>query len=76
PEYSQMIDNIEVESINKVVLHKLKEDTIDLYSTDSLADDDIAKTNQTQRSTINVELLNLFNASEIPKHCLTLKRVV
>ncbi|KAF0448579.1 ATP-dependent DNA helicase PIF1 [Gigaspora margarita] len=66
--------NSEVESINEIVLRRLKGDAINLYSTDSLADDDIARTNQTQRDTVNVELLNSFNATGIPRHCLTLKK--
>ncbi|CAG8542793.1 5407_t:CDS:2 [Cetraspora pellucida] len=48
-------------------------DAIDLYSTDNLANND---TNHIQqRNTITVELLNSFNTSGIPKHCLILKKV-
>ncbi|CAG8533214.1 16447_t:CDS:2, partial [Dentiscutata heterogama] len=65
--------NSEVESINEIILQRLRGDAVDLYSTDSLADDD-TRTNQAQRNMISVELLNTFNASEIPKHCLTLKK--
>ncbi|CAG8513460.1 22701_t:CDS:2 [Gigaspora margarita] len=68
--------NSEVDSVNEVILHKLKSNAIDLYSTDSIADDDITKTNQTQRNIVNVELLNSLNASGVPKHHLTLKKVV
>ncbi|CAG8503001.1 4490_t:CDS:2, partial [Scutellospora calospora] len=53
--------------------NKLRGDVVDLYSTDSLVDND-TRTNQAQRNMISVELLNTFNASRIPKHCLTLKK--
>ncbi|CAG8459556.1 25494_t:CDS:2 [Gigaspora rosea] len=55
-------------------LETLKGNAIDLYSTDSIADNDMTKTNQTQRNIVNVELLNPLNASGVPKHRLTLKK--
>ncbi|CAG8804131.1 16757_t:CDS:2, partial [Dentiscutata erythropus] len=69
--------NIEVNLINDTILNQLEGDATELYSADNLADNENSKlqnNNMYQRNMINFELLNSFNASGVPKHCLKLKR--
>ncbi|CAG8769459.1 3928_t:CDS:2, partial [Cetraspora pellucida] len=66
--------NIEVNIINNTILQQLKGDTVNLYSTDDLADDKTQENNINQRNMPTTELMNSFNAPRIPQHCLTLKQ--
>ncbi|CAG8695761.1 8980_t:CDS:2 [Gigaspora margarita] len=69
--------NVEVNFINDTILQQLEGDETNLYSVDNLADDEsnnIFENQRYQRTMVTTELLNSFNASGVPKYCLTLKR--
>ncbi|CAG8751832.1 15550_t:CDS:2, partial [Gigaspora margarita] len=69
--------NVEVNFINDTILQQLEGNETNLYSLDNLADDksnNILENQRYQRNMVTTELLNSFNASGVPKHCLTLKR--